>query len=535
MALRNVRITLRDRQTTGGLLPADSQFGEPFINLYDGILKFSGVTGGSYETNTQSGVFEVGSVLYNQRISNRLNINNNFLISGDTGIISTYGGLVGASLSGKFLSGTTAGLVLANISDIQGVQVYVQSGRNIITGGTSALPTINLIDSPSVNNITFSGTSTGGNSIATNVSATTFYSAATNLETIIYNVVASAGPNTAVQPGSNITTGGTAAAPVINLTASPSVNNITFSGTAIGGNVQAAAGTFTSLSATTLSGGTILSGGTNLYSIFAQPGLTVNNVNAGSNITTGGTATSPTINLAASPSVNNITFSGTAIGGDIQAAGVTATSLSAGTLSGGTIYSGATNLQTIFNSLNGQITTKANLSGATFTGAISAPGVSDTTLTTGWAVYAGTSGALKANSGFTYDDSVSKLTAQNLQVGSPTFLGTTTIWGDLVIMGDTISAFTSQLYIEDNNIIINYNPTANTTSTSLGAGLTIQDGSGVAGTDVFWDIRGTATTVDNRSFTTNLNDIRIRESGTTSSPNGVRVLAEYDILDGGFF
>ena len=102
-------------------------------------------------------------------------------------------------------------------------------------------------------------------------------------------------------------------------------------------------------------------------------------------------------------------------------------------------------------------------------------------------------------------------------------------------MGDTISAFTSQLYIEDNNIIINYNPTANTTSTSLGAGLTIQDGSGVAGTDVFWDIRGTATTVDNRSFTTNLNDIRIRESGTTSSPNGVRVLAEYDILDGGFF
>ena len=103
MALRNVRITLRDRQTTGGLLPADSQFGEPFINLYDGILKFSGVTGGSYETNTQSGVFEVGSVLYNQRISNRLNINNNFLISGDTGIISTYGGLVGASLSPPYV------------------------------------------------------------------------------------------------------------------------------------------------------------------------------------------------------------------------------------------------------------------------------------------------------------------------------------------------------------------------------------------------------------------------------------------------
>lgn len=453
MSDRSVRITLRDRQVSGGSIPSSALMGEPFVNSFNGVLFFSAVIGGDYETTSQTGIFEVGSKLYNQKITNRLNINDNFIISGDTGLISTYNGLSGAGLSGKFLSGTTAGFVVANISDIQGVQILVQNGTNIITGGTASYPTINLVASPSVNNITYSGTSTGGNSIATNVSATTFYSAATNLETIIYNVVASSGPHTAVQPGSNITTGGTAAAPVINLTASPSVNNIT--------------------------------------------------------------------------------FSGTAIGGDIQAAGVTATSLSAGTLSGGTIYSGATNLQTIFNSINGQLTTKANLSGATFTGAISAPGVSDTTLTTGWAVYAGTSGAIKTNSGFTYDDVASKLTAQNLQVGSPTFTGTTTIWGDLVIVGDTISAFTSQLYIEDNNIIINYNPTANTTSTSLGAGLTVQDGTGVAGTDVFWDIRGTGTTADNRSFATNLADIRIRETGTSSSPNGVRVLAEFDILDAG--
>lgn len=450
MALRDVRITLRDRQTTGGLLPSDTQFGEPFINLYDGVLRFSGVTGGAYEVTNQSGVFEVGSALYNQKITNRLNINNNFIISGDTGLISTYNGLSGAGLSGKFLSGTSAGFVVANISDIQGVQTLVQPGVNITTGGTATYPTINLVASPSVNNITYSGTSIGGNSIATNVSATTFYSATTNLESVIYNIVSSAGPHTTVQPGSNMTTGGTAAAPIVSAVASPSFDALTLSGTG-------------------------------------------------------------------------------------QFAGVTATSLSAGTLSGGTIYSGATNLQTIFNSLNGQITTKANLSGATFTGAISAPGVSDSTLTTGWAVYAGTSGALKTNSGFTYDDVASKLTAQNLQVGSPAFSGTTTIWGDLVIMGDSVSAFTSQLYVEDNNIIINYNPSASTISTSLGAGFTIQDGSGVVGTDVFWDIRGTATTVDNRSFSTNLGDIRIRETGTSSSPNGVRVLAEGDFLDGGFY
>lgn len=380
--IRDVRITLRDRQTTGGSLPVDTIFGEPFVNLFDGVLRFSGVTGGGFETSSQSGVFEVGSTLYNQKITNRLNINNNFIISGDTGLISTYNGLTGAALSGKFLSGTTAGFVVANISDIQGVQTLVQNGTNTTTGGTAAFPTVNVV-------------------------------------------------------------------------ASPSFNNVLFSGSAIGGNVQAAAGTFTSLSATTLSGGTI--------------------------------------------------------------------------------YSGSTNLQNTFNTINSQLATKANLSGATFTGAISAPGVTDSTLTAGWAVYAGAGGALKTNSGFTFDDVASQLFAQNIQIGSPSLSGTVTIWGDVNVMGQAISAFTSQLYIEDNNIILNYNPTANTTSTSLGAGLTIQDGSGIAGTDVFWDIRGTATTVDNRSFTTNLNDIRIRETGSISSPNGVRVLAELDILDGGSY
>ncbi len=103
------------------------------------------------------------------------------------------------------------------------------------------------------------------------------------------------------------------------------------------------------------------------------------------------------------------------------------------------------------------------------------------------------------------------------------------------MMGAAISAFTSQLYIEDNNIQLNYNPTADTTSTSLGAGWTIQDGSGSAGTDVLFDIRGASTGVANRSFSTNLNDIRIRETGTVSAPNGSRVLAENDTLDGGSY
>ena len=69
----------------------------------------------------------------------------------------------------------------------------------------------------------------------------------------------------AVQPGSNISTGGTVTFPIVNLVASPSINNLTFSGTATGN----------ALSATTVSGGTLYSGSTNLYQIFATTGSTV--------------------------------------------------------------------------------------------------------------------------------------------------------------------------------------------------------------------------------------------------------------------
>jgi hypothetical protein len=650
---RSVIITLRDKQTTGGSIPGSALMGEPFVNLYDGILKFSGVTGGSYEPTTQTGVFEVGSSLYNQRITNRLNINDNFIISGDTGFISTYGGTSGAGLAGKFLSGTTAGFVVANIADIAtstdsyttgvtwvpntltlklnqgrpdvtvsigtfdtlavtgnttlanvsaqalsantiysgnsvslesiiynivssaGPHTFVQPGANITTGGTASNPIISLVASPSVNNITFSGTAIGGTVQAgagtftslssTTLSGGTILSGSTNLYSIFAPFGTISGVETIGQ-GSNILTGGTATNPTISIVASPSVNNITFSGTAIGGNVQAAVVTATSLSAATLSGGTILSGSTNLYSIFALPSLVVNNVNAGTNILTGGTATSPTINLVASPSVNNITFSGTAIGGTGQFAAVTATSLSAATLSGGTILSGSTNLYSIFSQTDTitrvqpgtNITTGGTANAPTInlvaspsvnnltvsgTGTINtvnaqiitATAITDSNLTSGQAVYASTGGLLKTSTGFTYDDAVSTLFAQNINIGSPSLSGTATIWGDVIMMGAAISAFTSQLYIEDNNIQLNYNPTASTTSTSLGAGWTIQDGDGVASGDVFMDIRGASTGVANRSFSTNLNDLRIRETGTVSAPNGVRVLAEFDVLDGGSY
>jgi len=315
-----------------------------------------------------------------------------------------------------------------------------------------------VVDSPYFNDINYSGTSFGGDSVASNVSATTaFYSAGTSLETIIYNIANTTENITSVQPGSNITTGGTASAPIINLESSPSIDNLYFSGTATGGD----------LIATNLSGNTLYSGSTDLYNIF------VNSVSSGSNITIGGASTSPVVNVVDSPS---------------------------------------------------------------FAGLVSATGFTDSSLTQGRITYVGASGRLLDEAGFEYDDSTNTLSVSSAVLGVNGQTGTTlTIHGDLLVMGDSISGFTSQLYIEDNTIELNFNPTASTETTSLGAGWSIQDGSGVAGTSVFFDIRGTGTTVSNRGFATNLNDIYLRESGTTSSPNGVRVLAEYDLLDAGSF
>jgi hypothetical protein len=42
------------------------------------------------------------------------------------------------------------------------------------------------------------------------------------------------------------------------------------------------------------------------------------------------------------------------------------------------------------------------------------------------------------------------------------------------------------------------------------------------------------TGVSNRAFVTQLNDIVIRSNDITT-PNGVRVLAEFDVLDGGSY
>ena len=156
--------------------------------------------------------------------------------------------------------------------------------------------------------------------------------------------------------------------------------------------------------------------------------------------------------------------------------------------------------------------------------------------------------------GFEYNDSTNTLAVNNINAN-----GDVIVQGSLTVFGPSISAFTSQLYVEDPNVIFNYNPTGSTTVTSINAGLTIQDGSGVSGSSVQFDIvrmqNLTGLTVNqipsvteysgptgypNRGWITQLNDIVIRSTDTTDGGvagdiNGVRVLAEFDVLDGGTF
>jgi hypothetical protein len=114
---------------------------------------------------------------------------------------------------------------------------------------------------------------------------------------------------TNVQPGTNITTGGTALAPIVSVVSSPSFSNLTFSGTG-----QFAATRSTTFSGGTVSGGTIYSGTTNLSTTIINVAAATGDftrVRPGSNISTGGTSNSPIISTVASPSFNSLTLSGT--------------------------------------------------------------------------------------------------------------------------------------------------------------------------------------------------------------------------------
>lgn len=468
MATRSTRLVIKNNTIPNAftgqtfVLPTTLLTGEAIVNTADGIMMFSGVTSSSSQwtpagTGTTGNFFEVGSNLYDLRLRNK---------------ITRYENVSGAGLVGKFLSGTTTGFVLADISDIAGIDTYVTGGTITYTGADGSLVLRLNETAPDVTVTGFTDIYTTG---ATLIGNTAYFN--TNNALSAYTLDLSSFAPTGDTLVTGFTYNGSNTFTIKQNQGQPNLSATfnTVSGLTVNGT----------LTATTLDGNNILSGGTNLSSIFSTTDY----------FTTGFTYT---------PASNTLTID----------------------VSDGNSYSAT------INSVSGL--TVANLS-------------------SGRVVYTTTGGLLTTEAGFEYNAGTDTLTVSNVTVANDV-----TINGDLTVLGAAISAFTSQLYIEDNNITLNYNPTGDTNVTSVNSGFSIQDGNGVSGDVSFNIVRmqnltgltGTqipsvaeytaSTGYVNRGWITQLNDIVIRstdtnDNGGAGAVNGVRVLAEFDVLDGGTY
>jgi len=523
MAIRNTTHILKNSDIINRPLPSTLLKGEPIINTADGIMYFSGVTT-STSGWTQSGpttptFFEVGSNLYDLKIRNQ---------------ITAYSGIT--NLTGKFLSGTTSGFVLADISSISGVDTYVTGftyGNNVLTikqnnGQPNLTAIINTMTGLTVNgDLTVTGT--------TYLSGSTFLYAPINIGNP-YSVVNVDTLTSYTQTNDVYVTGNTLT------TANNDTNTqsaiLSYHGTPIGGPY------FIDTENTFTTGGTY--NNTNKLITFKRndgtSGYTVDlsAIDVNDTYVTGGTITTAPSNSSISgvttlaysdgsyPSTYTLPFT------DVFTTGFT------------------------YNSTNNTFTLKDN-SGNTFNQSFNTvSGLTFSNLTAGRVVYVGSGGLLTDEAGFTYDAGTNTFSVPsdgtvNVGTGGLNVTGSAVIQGDLTVFGSAISAFTTQLYVEDPNISLNYNPTGNTTATSIGAGWTIQDGNGINGGDVNLNINRldtltgltasntpsvteyiSSTGYANRGLITQLNDIVIR-STSISTPNGVRVLTEFDTLDGGVY
>jgi hypothetical protein len=576
MANRITTHILKNSNIVNRPLPTSLLAGEPIVNTADGIVYFSGVTSSTNNwvpagVGSAANFFEAGSNLYDLQLRNR---------------ITKYEGVSGAGLVGKFLSGTTNGFVLADISSIGGIDTYVTGftySNNVATikrnqGQADLSILIN----------TMTGLTVNGTLAATTGNITTINTGTLNATG---GTITTLGSTTANLGTANITTANVNALNATGITVTNNVTATTFIGN-LTGLASLATSATTALNATNATSAlnTTNVGITNntttnatYYPTFVSAtsgnlplqvdsaALTFNpstNTLTVANLTgLASLATSATTALNATNAVNAQIANNAPVSGTYNAGTITLTNLTGGTfnitgLSGtdtfvtGFTYSPTTNTITLAQN-QGQPNKTVSIN------TVSGLTVSD--LTANRLVYTTTAGKLITGTA-TFDGTNMALpTAGSLSVGTGGLIvgsggsagipgtGDVVINGSLTVFGAGVSAFTSQLYVEDNNITLNFNPTGNTTATSIGAGWTIQDGNGVSAGNVNLDIRamntftgltstqipsiaeyGGSTGYANRAWVTQLNDVVIRSTNVTT-PNGVRVLAEFDILDGGIY
>jgi hypothetical protein len=509
MAIRNTRLIIKNNTVPSAPFSGATLYkGEAIVNTADGIMMFSGVTS-STSNWTPAGVggnanfFEVGSNLYDLKIRNQ---------------IKAYNGVT--NLSGKFLSGTTSGFVLADISSISGtsgsdtyVTGFTYNNSNVFTiGQNNGQPNLTALFN-TVSGLTVNGT----------LSATT-----TNIGTENVNTLNATGATITTLNSTTINGGNVN---VNNLTVTGSA---TYNQTATGATEIVNYSTLTAYSQTNdvyVTGGTVSYTGPNGSIVLGRKNASNVTITGLTDVfVTGGTYNAGTLTLNNN---NNASFNVT---------GLTSTD----TFVTGFTYSPTTNTFTIKQN-QGQSDLPVQFT--------TVSGLTVSNLTPGRVVYVGTGGLLSDDTGFTYDAATNTFSVPtdgtvNVGTGGLNVAGSAVIQGSLTVFGPSVSAFTSQLYVEDDNITLNYNPTGSTTVTSIGAGWTIQDGSGIANTATTLSIGSSylngnlspnteytaSTGNENRNLFSQVGDIIIRNTNYSSSaPNGVRVLTENDILDGGSY
>jgi len=294
--------------------------------LYSGQISGTTISGTNIivSTITVSNIISTGST------------NNNFIsLSASSFSASTIQSSNLAGSGTQMVTVDNAGVFSKQSIPVAGQSTIIRNGLNTYTAGTTADYTVN-ISALTINtliasgNSTFTGTLSGGSSF----SANTIYSGSTNL----YSIFSQIGHTH--QFSSILNTAHTHSVSEINNLSSLLDTKLNLSGGTMTGTLSAS-----SIGATTISGGTLYSGSTNLYNIFAGIGSvgggTSTSVQPGLNTYTGGTSTSPSVNISAL-TISTLTVSGESV----------LNAISANTLSAQTIISGSTNISSLFSSIS---------------------------------------------------------------------------------------------------------------------------------------------------------------------------------------
>ena len=555
MATRNAIHILKNSLFPSQVLPSSAYLGEPLVNLGDGIMFFSGSTAGSPTwvpagTGNTANYFEAGSNLYNLKIRNQ---------------ITQYNGLT--NLAGKFLSGSTSGFVLADISSIQGIDSYLTGAtwnpNSLTLSSTEGKPNVNVtIDS--FNNLNLYGTTNvNGNLTVTGTSTfngLTYY----NNTATASNEIVNYGLLTSFTQTNDVYVTGNTLNQATNDTATQSAE-LTYHGIPLGGphfittqNTFTTGGTYNNSSKDiTFTRNDSVNYTVDLSSIDVNDTYVTGGTTNGSSNNSPNATIDLTYNQDIAPGTYSLNYE------DIYTTGGTLNSnVLYFTKNDGTVYSidlntlsptGTTSLDayvTGFTYNNANIITlsqnqgKPNLpidistlASITVNGGVTVTG----TTTTGNLIVNNPSGttAIIGQGGLVIGSGGSPLSSG---------IGDLTIHGSLVVYGTGTTINTNELYIEDPTITLNYNPSGSSTSTSVGSGIIIQDGSGIVSTNTTLQIGQlyldtninsnaeytSATGNANRGLFTQLNDIIVRNTNNNAgAPNGKRLIAEDDILDGG--